>query len=157
MNVKVSSPINSSPLIFVVMASVLLGLVVAQYVFPNQLYLLLLTILLLVALIVCYQQRLKQYQQHCQLQHQQHIELLNRLPTPEYEAAYGFLMANLDAVIPAWQRILASSNEDMTGATQALSEHFSDINAVVEQGMQDANDDAVQQRQQRIDAQPSGR
>lgn len=93
-----------------------------------------------------------QNQQRKVLQKQQHIyaDLLEKVPSPEYETAYNYLMANLDEVLPALQRILATSNDDMTSATHALSQHFTEINDVIDQGMQDADDDSVQNRQQRI-------
>lgn len=103
------------------------------------------------ALIMLVLVRHLQNQQRKVLQKQQHIyaDLLEKVPSPEYETAYN-LMANLDEVLPAWQRILATSNDDMTSAIHALSQHFTEINDVIDQGMQDADDKSVQNRQQRI-------
>jgi len=131
-----------------IIASVVM--LVIQYIVLDSIYAVLLSVITLVLLVVFYQLQLRQLHSVLQQYQQANSQLQAKVPPPEYETAYGYLMANLDSLLPAWQRILATSNDDMTSATQALSEHFSDINFAVEQGMQNANDDVVQQRQQRV-------
>ncbi|SNY45892.1 methyl-accepting chemotaxis protein [Arsukibacterium tuosuense] len=150
MEFMVSDATKSPPVSKLVAATGIIVALTAQYAVSASVYALLLNAASLLSLVIFYQFQFNRQHSSLLQQQQAHRQLLKKVPPPEYEAAYNCLMDNLDAVLPVWQCILATSNEDMTNATQALSEHFSDINFAVEQGMQNANDDAVQQRQQRI-------
>ena len=133
-----------------IFAVVILSMLLLQWLYPaNMLVFILQLIALLLAILV--------YERYASIQRQcisalitQNQQLLASMPDAEYETAYNRLMDNLKAVLPVWHKIIAGSNLDMTESTQALSQHFSEINSVIELGMQDADDTAVQQRQQRV-------
>lgn len=133
--------------IFVV---VVLGMLLLQWFYPVNMLIFILQFVAVVLGVVMYERNASVQSQCVSELATQNVQLLARIPAAEYENAYLRLMDNLKTVLPVWHKIIAGSNLDMTESTQALSQHFSEINSVIELGMQDADDTAVQQRQQRV-------
>lgn len=150
MDFQVNTTNKSSTVTKLLVAVIVIVTVITQYVLTNAFFPVLVSFAAILLLIIVYQRLLTSLKNDLHHQQQAYSLLSAKLPLPEYEIARANLMSNLDSILPIWQSILANSNNDMTSATQALSEHFSHINLAIEEGMQDADDDAIHQRQQRI-------